>query len=46
MKAGGLERSSRLEVGGDLHELVVDAAEARSLVLDRLPAVTTTKGVA
>jgi hypothetical protein len=46
MKAGGLERSSRLEVGGDLHELVVDAAEARSLVLDRLPAGTTTKGVA
>jgi len=46
MKAGGLDESSRLEVGGDLHDLVVDSAEARSLVLDRLPTGRTTKGVA
>ena len=45
-KAGGLDESSRLEVGGDLHDLVVDSAEARSLVLDRLPTGRTTKGVA
>jgi predicted dinucleotide-binding enzyme len=32
VKAGGLEQSSRLEVGGDLHDLVVGPAEARSLV--------------
>ena len=32
LKAGGLDQSSRLEVGGDLHDLVVDAAEARSLI--------------
>jgi predicted dinucleotide-binding enzyme len=32
VKAGGLELSSRLEVGGDLHELVVGPAEARSLI--------------
>ncbi len=38
IKAGGLEQSSRLEVGGDLHDLVVRPAEARSLV--------TTKGEA
>jgi 8-hydroxy-5-deazaflavin:NADPH oxidoreductase len=31
VKAGGIEQSSRLEVGGDLHDLVVGAAEARSL---------------
>jgi predicted dinucleotide-binding enzyme len=31
-KAGGLEQSSRLEVGGDLHELVVGRAEAPSLI--------------
>jgi 8-hydroxy-5-deazaflavin:NADPH oxidoreductase len=31
-KAGGLEQSSRLEVGGDLHELVVGPAEAPSLI--------------
>jgi hypothetical protein len=31
-KAGGIEQSSRLEVGGDLHDRVVDAAEARSLI--------------
>jgi hypothetical protein len=33
-KAGGLEDSSRLEVGGDLHDLVVGVSEAKSL-LDR-----------
>jgi 8-hydroxy-5-deazaflavin:NADPH oxidoreductase len=32
MKVGGVEQSGRLEVGGDLHDLVVGAAEARSLV--------------
>ena len=32
MKVGGVEQSSRLEVGGDLHELVVGPAEARSLI--------------
>jgi 8-hydroxy-5-deazaflavin:NADPH oxidoreductase len=32
VKAGGLEQSGRLEVGGDLHDLVVGPAEARSLV--------------
>jgi 8-hydroxy-5-deazaflavin:NADPH oxidoreductase len=32
VKAGGIEQSSRLEVGGDLHDLVVGLAEARSLV--------------
>jgi 8-hydroxy-5-deazaflavin:NADPH oxidoreductase len=31
VKAGGLEQSGRLEVGGDLHALVVGLAEARSL---------------
>jgi predicted dinucleotide-binding enzyme len=31
VKAGGLEQSGRLEVGGDLHDLVVSAARARSL---------------
>jgi len=31
VRAGGLEHSSRLEVGGDLHDLVVGPAEARSL---------------
>jgi len=30
-KVGGLSQSSRLEVGGDLHEVVVGSAEARSL---------------
>ena len=33
-KVGGIEQSNRLEVGGDLHDLVVGPAEARSL-LDR-----------
>jgi 8-hydroxy-5-deazaflavin:NADPH oxidoreductase len=32
VKAGGLGRSGRLEVGGDLHALVVRPAEARSLI--------------
>ena len=31
LKVGGLEQSGRLEVGGDLHDLVVGPAEARSL---------------
>ncbi|HEY4811177.1 MAG TPA: NAD(P)-binding domain-containing protein [Solirubrobacteraceae bacterium] len=30
MKAGGIEQSGRLEVGGDLHDLVVGPKEARS----------------
>ena len=32
MKLGGIKQSSRLEVGGDLHDLVVGPAEARSLI--------------
>jgi 8-hydroxy-5-deazaflavin:NADPH oxidoreductase len=32
VKAGGLGQSGRLEVGGDLHDLVVGPAQARSLV--------------
>ena len=32
LKVGGIEQSGRLEVGGDLHDLVVGPAEARSLV--------------
>jgi 8-hydroxy-5-deazaflavin:NADPH oxidoreductase len=32
MKAGGLKQSSRLEVDGDLHDVVVGPAEARSLL--------------
>ena len=32
VKAGGLEESSRLEVGGDLHDLVVGPGQARSLI--------------
>ncbi len=31
VKAGGIEQSGRLEVGGDLHDLVVGPTEARSL---------------
>ena len=31
-KVGGIDKSSRLEVGGDLHDLVVAPAEARSLI--------------
>jgi len=30
VKAGGLEQSGRLEVGGDLHDLIVGRAQARS----------------
>ena len=32
VKAGGLKQSSRLEVGGDLHDLVVGPTQARSLI--------------
>jgi 8-hydroxy-5-deazaflavin:NADPH oxidoreductase len=32
VKAGGIEQSSRLEVGGDLHDRVVGLDEARSLI--------------
>jgi 8-hydroxy-5-deazaflavin:NADPH oxidoreductase len=32
VKAGGIEQSGRLEVGGDLHDLVVGPAQARSLL--------------
>jgi predicted dinucleotide-binding enzyme len=32
VKAGGIGQSGRLEVGGDLHDLVVGPAEARSLI--------------
>ena len=32
LKIGGVDQSGRLEVGGDLHDLVVGAAEARSLI--------------
>jgi predicted dinucleotide-binding enzyme len=32
VKIGGVEQSSRLEVGGDLHDLVVSRAEAQSLI--------------
>ena len=32
VKVGGIEESSPLEVGGDLHDLVVGLAEARSLI--------------
>ena len=32
VKAGGIEQSGRLEVGGDLHDLVVGLAEARSVI--------------
>jgi 8-hydroxy-5-deazaflavin:NADPH oxidoreductase len=32
MKVGGIEQSGRLEVDGDLHDLVVDPAKAQSLV--------------
>jgi 8-hydroxy-5-deazaflavin:NADPH oxidoreductase len=32
VKVGGTGQSSRLEVGGDLHDLVVGPAEARSLI--------------
>jgi 8-hydroxy-5-deazaflavin:NADPH oxidoreductase len=32
VKAGGIEQSGRLEVGGDLHDLIVGPAKARSLI--------------
>jgi 8-hydroxy-5-deazaflavin:NADPH oxidoreductase len=32
VKVGGIEQSSRLEVGGDLHDLVVGQAAAQSLI--------------
>jgi 8-hydroxy-5-deazaflavin:NADPH oxidoreductase len=32
VKAGGIQQSGRLEVGGDLHDLVVGPAEARSSI--------------
>jgi predicted dinucleotide-binding enzyme len=32
VKVGGIEQSIRLEVGGDLHDLVVGPAEAQSLI--------------
>jgi 8-hydroxy-5-deazaflavin:NADPH oxidoreductase len=32
VKIGGIEQSGRLEVGGDLHDLIVGPAEARSLI--------------
>ncbi len=32
VKIGGIEQSGRLEVGGDLHDLVVGRAQARSLM--------------
>jgi predicted dinucleotide-binding enzyme len=32
VKVGGIEESGRLEVGGDLHDLVVGLAEARALI--------------
>jgi 8-hydroxy-5-deazaflavin:NADPH oxidoreductase len=32
VKAGGIEQSGRLEVGGDLHDLVVGITEARTLI--------------
>lgn len=32
VRVGGLEQSGRLEVGGDLHGLVVGPAQARSLI--------------
>jgi 8-hydroxy-5-deazaflavin:NADPH oxidoreductase len=34
MKVGGVDQSGRLEVGGDLHDLVVGSSEARSLIGD------------
>jgi 8-hydroxy-5-deazaflavin:NADPH oxidoreductase len=32
VRAGGIEQSGRLEVGGNLHDLVIGPAEARSLI--------------
>jgi predicted dinucleotide-binding enzyme len=33
LKIGGINQSSRLEVGGDLHDLIVGPEEARSLIV-------------
>jgi predicted dinucleotide-binding enzyme len=33
MKVGGIKQSGRLEVGGDLHDLIVGPADARSLIV-------------
>jgi 8-hydroxy-5-deazaflavin:NADPH oxidoreductase len=33
MKVGGINQSGRLEVGGDLHDLVVSPAQTRSLIV-------------
>ncbi len=33
-KVGGIEQSGRLEVGGDLHDLIVGPAEARSMIAE------------
>jgi hypothetical protein len=32
VRIGGTDQSTRLEVGGELHDLVVSPAEARSLI--------------
>jgi 8-hydroxy-5-deazaflavin:NADPH oxidoreductase len=32
VQAGGVKQSSRIELGGDLHDLVVGPAAARSLI--------------
>ena len=32
VKIGGIEQSGRCEVGGDLHDLIVGHAQARSLI--------------
>jgi len=32
LKIGGLDQSSRIEVGGDLHDRVIDPAQAKSLI--------------
>jgi predicted dinucleotide-binding enzyme len=32
LRVGGLEQSGRLEVGGDLHDLVTGSAEGRTLL--------------
>jgi 8-hydroxy-5-deazaflavin:NADPH oxidoreductase len=34
VKVGGIEQSGRLEVGGDLHDVVLSPAEARSLIAE------------
>jgi 8-hydroxy-5-deazaflavin:NADPH oxidoreductase len=33
VKVGGIDQSSRLELGGDLHDLVVGTADARSVIV-------------